>query len=265
MATVAQLSDPYANFMLGPRRGLNVCTLCFNLTDGYGRCYACAHGGLWLDAMLAISYSVAGEQLHHALAIYKRGSGSVARRFELGLAAVLWRFASEHERCLSGAARVPGFTLVTTVPSSRPGADGPHVLDGIVSSLVGPLQDRYARVLRRTAVEMEPHRFSVEKFACTRDLRGASVLLIDDTWTTGANAQSAAAALKSAGAGAVAALVIGRHVNRGWRNNDRHLRALPLPFDWTRCALCDHPPREPPPPAPPSAAPVMSSQPLGPP
>ena len=64
------------------------------------------------------------------------------------------------------------------------------------------------------------------------------MLLIDDTWTTGANAQAAAAALKAAGAARVAGAVIGRHLNRGWHHNDRRIRSLPHPFDWSRCALC---------------------------
>ena len=63
------------------------------------------------------------------------------------------------------------------------------------------------------------------------------MLLIDDTWTTGANAQSAAAALKSAGASKIAALVIGRHLHRDWSENDRRLKALRSPFDWDACAL----------------------------
>ena len=75
--------------------------------------------------------------------------------------------------------------------------------------------------------------------ACAIVTKPLSVLLIDDTWTTGANAQSAAAALKAAGAQRVAALVIGRYVNREWSDNDRQLRNLPQPFDWGRCALCD--------------------------
>ena len=53
-----------------------------------------------------------------------------------------------------------------------------------------------------------------------------------------ANAQSAAAALKLGGAGPVAAVVIGRHLNRGWGVNDRRLNRLPTPFDWGRCVLC---------------------------
>jgi len=72
-----------------------------------------------------------------------------------------------------------------------------------------------------------------------RELDGESVLLIDDTWTTGASAQSAAAALKAAGAGAVAAIVVGRHVNRDWHDNDDRLKKLAGRFEWTRCVWCD--------------------------
>ena len=85
---------------------------------------------------------------------------------------------------------------------------------------------------------MTAHRFDLERYEALADLRWHSVLLIDDTWTTGANAQSSAAALRAAGAGPVAAVVIGRHVNREWHRNDRRLRELERPFSWSRCALC---------------------------
>jgi hypothetical protein len=42
---------------------------------------------------------------------------------------------------------------------------------------------------------------------------GADVLVVDDTWVSGGSAQSAAVALKLAGARRVAIVVIGRHVN----------------------------------------------------
>ena len=65
-----------------------------------------------------------------------------------------------------------------------------------------------------------------------------AVLLIDDTWTTGANAQSAAAALKRRAPAKVGAVVIGRHVTREWRENDRRLSALAGQFQWDECPLC---------------------------
>jgi hypothetical protein len=238
MPTVSELSAPYGNFMLGPRRGPDVCSACFNLIDRSGRCYGCERGPGGLDAMAPISYSVGGEQLHHALAGYKRLSGNPARQFQMELAAVLWRYLAAHERCLALAAGVDAFAIVTTVPSSQTERATTHPLPLLVADLVGPARERYVRLLERTGRPAPPHRFSIGKYAAREDLAGRPVLLIDDTWTTGANAQSAAAALKATGAGSVAAVVIGRFVNRGWHHNDRHLRDLAQPFDWNRCALC---------------------------
>jgi orotate phosphoribosyltransferase len=62
------------------------------------------------------------------------------------------------------------------------------------------------------------------------------VLLIDDTWTTGGSVQAAACALKHAGARRVGVVVIGRHINREYGENDERLRELP-PFSWDTCAV----------------------------
>jgi hypothetical protein len=241
MPTVAELSAPYGNVLLAPQPGPGVCEICFNLTDGYERCYACAHGGRWLDAVVPISYSVGGEQLHHALVSYKRTLEPVATRFTVQLAAVLWRFLSIHERCISQTLGVPAFLSVTTVPSNDPTRDAEHPLHRLVGQLVGPTRTRFRRLLVRSAHPVQPHRFDVDRYQTTTQLTNEPVLLIDDTWTTGANAQSAAAALKRAGAGPVAAVVIGRHLNRGWGSNDRQLNRLPKAFDWERCVRCQRP------------------------
>ncbi|MGH2894828.1 MAG: hypothetical protein ACRDPM_16410 [Solirubrobacteraceae bacterium] len=200
MPSFVELSASYANFMLGPRPGPDACACCFDLTDGGTRCYHCSHDAAWIDAMAPISYSIGGEQLHHALAGYKRYAGTTARYFTVGLAAVLWRHLAEHESCLAEAAAVGSFDVVTTVPSSDRARDETHPLHTLVGELVKPLQPRYARLLRRTEAAVTAHRFGAERYAASTGLGGRAVLLIDDTWTTGANAQSAAAALKAAGA-----------------------------------------------------------------
>jgi predicted phosphoribosyltransferase len=238
MPTVGELTALYENFMLGPRPGVGVCTTCFNLTNGYSVCYACAHGEAALDAFAPVSYSIAREQLHHALASYKRLTGEVARRLGAELAAVLWRYLEQHEQCVARAAGAAGFEIVATVPSGDRERDQHHPLRWIVGELVGPTRGRHERLLHRSQVDVQPREFNPARYEATRRLDGQAVLLIDDTWTTGANAQSAAVVLKSAGAGPVGAVVIGRHLNREWRENDRRLRALARPFDWTRCALC---------------------------
>jgi predicted amidophosphoribosyltransferase len=241
MPTVRELSGLYENFLISPRSGCGVCTTCFNLTLGYTRCYACTQRQSVLDVVAPISYSVAGEQLHHALASYKRLEGEVARRLRAELASVLWRYLAKHERCVARAADTAGFELVTTVPSSDRDRDEHHPLHRMVGDLVGPARERYDRLLRRSNHNGSAREFDPRKYTATRSLDGGSVLLIDDTWTTGANAQSAAAALKQAGAGMVGAIVIGRHLNREWRENDRRLRGIARPFDWSRCARCAEP------------------------
>ena len=154
--------------MLSPRRGPDVCATCFNFTAGYDRCYACAHGRPVLDAMAPISYSVAREQLHHALASYKRLDGDVARQLGAVLAAVLWRFLAEHERCVARAAGTRGFDLVTTVPSGDCDRDERHPLRWVVGELVGPTRDRHQRLLRRTRAEVRPRTFDEQRFEATR-------------------------------------------------------------------------------------------------
>jgi predicted amidophosphoribosyltransferase len=238
MPTVGELTALYGNFMLGPRPGPGVCATCFDLTDRYALCYRCASHAAVLDAFAPISYSIAREQLHHALASYKRLSGDVARRLQAELAAVLWRYLDQHENCFARAAGTERFDLVTTVPSSDRARDRQHPLRRLVSEMVAPTRTRHERLLERSEADVQPRTFDPAKFMPTRRLRGEPVLLVDDMWTTGASARSAAVALKAAGAGPVAAVVIGRHVNREWQENDRRLRALPRPFDWTCCALC---------------------------
>jgi predicted phosphoribosyltransferase len=143
---------------------------------------------------------------------------------------------------LAHAAGTDRFELVTIVPSGNRFRDERHPLRWIVGELVGPTRDRHERLLQRSEADVRPRAFSPEKFAVTRPIDGRSVLLIDDTWTTGASAQSAAAALKAAGAGRTAVVVIGRHLNREWHENDRRLRGIARPFDWSKCVVCAEPP-----------------------
>jgi predicted amidophosphoribosyltransferase len=170
------------------------------------------------------------------LAAYKRAADPFVPDAFVELAAILWRFLERHETCVAAAAGVERFDLVTTVPSGDRERDARHPLRRIVGDLVGPVRDRHERVLRRTTAAVAPRRFEARRFAATRALDGSSVLLIDDTWTSGASAQSAAAALVAAGAGRVGAVVIGRHLNPGWRQNRTRLTALGDGFDFEICA-----------------------------
>lgn len=141
MPTVAELSDPYANFMRNPLPpdAEGVCRICLTFTSGYDTCYRCGHQQVFADRVLPISYSVHFGQLHTALAGYKRSDQErVARTFRLELAAVLWRFLVNHEQCLAAAVGVHEFDLVTTVPSSSRERDVSHPLREMVGVMVEP-------------------------------------------------------------------------------------------------------------------------------
>ena len=233
MPTVAELSAPYGNVLLAPQHGPGVCEICFNLTDGYERCYACAHGGHW--ARRGRLRSPTASAASSCTTCWSRTNGRRGlsqQHFTVQLAAVLWRFGSAHEQCISRVAR-----RCRRSRSSRPSPPMTPTRDGEGpaaparrASSSSPTRRRFRRLLVRsrtsacnrtgsTSTAIEP----------TAQLTDEPVLLIDDTWTTGANAQSAAAALKRAGAGPVAAVVIGRHLNRRWGSNDRQLNGLPQP------------------------------------
>jgi predicted amidophosphoribosyltransferase len=228
----------YEEVMLTPRAGFGVCRDCFNLTRGFDRCFACSHLEHALDAIAPISYSVAREPLNAALAGYKRHEGADAKRLAGDLALILDRFLADHEDCLAREAGIGGFDLVTTVPSSDRVRDETHPLRLLVGELSRVTSARHRRMLRRSSTRCIHRRFDRRRFEPMTSLSGERVLLVDDTWTTGANAQSAAVALKDAGASRVAVVVIGRHLNRYWHQNDLRLRKLARPFDWGQCALC---------------------------
>jgi predicted amidophosphoribosyltransferase len=238
------VGDRAAPLLIPPRHGRAVCTHCFNFTRGYRCCYACAsahrdlHGVDPIAATVPISYSVGTEALHHLLADYKRSSGFVAERASRILASVLQRFLVEHEQCVAAAAQVDEFDVVTVVPSSDPGRDETQPLRRIVGELVDATRSRHVRLLRPTGRSAAPHKLDAGRFEALNRTEAARVLLIDDTWTTGASARSAAAALRAAGARAVAVVVIGRHVNREWHENDRRLQSLAGGFEWSRCPVC---------------------------
>jgi len=241
MPTVAEISDPLANVMLSPAlaRG-ELCATCWTPIDGrFARCYVCSRQPAHLAAVLPVAYSVGGEQFHLTLRAYKDGSTPALRdRLTVQLAAVLWRFLRRHEPHLVASAGVERFTRITTVPSHSPARDEERVrLRQLVGELCGQTRDRYARLLFATGRGTPDRRVEPDRYEATADLGGEPVLLVDDTWTTGSRAQSAAIALQAAGAGPVALVVLGRHINRSFGDNDRRLRALPQPFDWSRCVF----------------------------
>jgi hypothetical protein len=149
--------------------------------------------------------------------------------------ALLLAFLADHGPCVWQRAGMPPPDLLTVVPTGA-GRPGPHPL----LRLVWP----YLR-LPGCSLALRPGRqgrdLDLDRFQVLGRPAGASVLLLDDTWVSGASAQSAAAALKLAGARHVAVIVLGRHVNPADAASAPLLAGLAAArYDPSACAV--HPP-----------------------
>ncbi|MFE4966251.1 hypothetical protein [Streptomyces sp. NPDC056660] len=131
---------------------------------------------------------------------------------------------------------MPRFDVVTTVPSTSGRLT--HPLRAMVADMVGTTRGRHRDLLRATPKAADLGRTASSGRYTASALWGEHVLLVDDTWTTGNHVQSAAAALKSAGAGAVAVVVLGRHLNRDYEATAAHIEQARLRrFSWDVCPV----------------------------
>lgn len=142
------------------------------------------------------------------------------------LLALLLVFLREHGACGWRSAGFGRPSHVAVVPTAR-GRPGVHPLRRLITPYLGwPWAELAARPDQRER-DLDPDRFDAAP------VPDARVLLVDDTWTTGASAQSAAMALRRAGARSVATVVIGRHVGQS------ALDLAAMPFRMDSCAVHD--------------------------
>lgn len=204
-----------------PEPGPGVCASCRGpARRGFTRCYHCMmHAevapGLLADVVAPVACAPKGSRLATDLWLYKSGRPGAGEAGAALLAMLLVFLHDEGPRIWRRAgAAAPDCACV--VPSGR-GRPGPHPLQALARGCLAlpwaalaarPGSDPWARLL-------DPGRFRVP---CP--VTGAAVLLLDDTWTSGGTAQSAAVALKRAGARSVALVVLGRHLQAApaWRN-----------------------------------------------
>lgn len=194
--------------------GPGCCAVCRGpARPGFRRCYQCAlhrrdAAGMLAEIVVPVSYSVAGTGCARALWLYKSDAPDrdAARR---ALRAALLVFLHDHGHCVWTRARMAAPTHVAVVPSGR-GRPGTHPLRTLVQPY---LALPWAELAVWAGQPVQPRDLDPGRFRARARLAGASVLLLDDTWTSGSSAQSAAIALKRAGARWVAVVTLGRHVN----------------------------------------------------
>ena len=228
----------------GPPRPA-VCALCRGpVRPGFARCYQCARHdllgrGLLADAVVPISYAVKGTAFAASLWRYKSWPTPSAAA-QTSMLALLLAFLHDHGACVWRHAGMPTPGRLAVVPTGC-GRPGPHPLLALAAPYLRLPVTRL--VIRPGEQGRDPN---VNRFSAERTGPGASVLLLEDTWVSGASAQSAAAALKRAGARHVAVVVLGRHVDPADRLGALlAARLTPAPYNAAKCAVHTGPKLEP--------------------
>lgn len=224
----------FRNPLIG--RGL-ACEVCSAPIEGQAtRCDPCArHRGVWpsqlADIVVPLSYAGArNPQARQDLWLYKNSDHAEVSRLALNrLSYLVWYALVHHGPCLETTMGPVG--VITSVPSGKAGRrpDG-HPLEQLTFYPTRPTRVHLVR--NRDAVErvIDPDSIEVTGSFAVKDQH---VLVIDDTWTTGASTQAAAIALRRAGAARVSIVVIGRWLNTNWGPTDQFLRARPADELWS--------------------------------
>lgn len=243
MPTVGELAALLETSMQNPAQpGPGICPICRGFpNEDWATDVGCGANPNHLDAVVPISYAPGAGQLHTALRHYKDDPREAIRsRFHLQLASVLWLFLDAHEVCVAKAAKgsAPAFDVVCVVPSKARDRDERRAgLRTLLGRTCQHTAERFERLLIPTDRGSSEREYDPDRYEATRRVDGEHVLLIDDTWTSGASAQNSGYALKAAGAASVGFVAIGRYVRRDWADHGARLDALPKPFDWDTCAV----------------------------
>ena len=196
--------------------GPGICRICCGAILGhYEECWSCRQIeerlGQPLTPITPISLAVDGTPVYTALKQYKGHHEPTARRQQLRLAGLIGIFLRHHTRCIA----VEGFDAVAAVPSLQ-GRDGLHPLVTTLG-LIGSLRPAIINALSPGTGRVARNSPSMDAYLTRHDLVvDRRILLVDDTYTTGAHLHSAAASLISAGAREIYPLVVGRRQNRAW-------------------------------------------------
>lgn len=208
---------------------------------GYSTCYRCdgyiAREGQLSDRRGFITYALAGAQSGANMYRYKDEvpPPAATRMMTLLLAVTL----TKHLACAAHPSHGP-VTAWTTVPSLSGRAR--HPLPGIARPFLRtlPWVDLRAAANARNARELQ-----LENYVTTSEgspPRGQHVLLLDDTWVTGSNPESAAGALKRDGAAAVTSLVVARWLDASRGATKEFIKShVTQDFDPLVCPFTGHP------------------------
>ncbi len=166
------------------------------------------------------------------------GQRAVRAQSSLRVISILCHFLWLHRTCIAESAG-DDWSAITGVPSSTDRGADQHPLIRALQR-VPSAYDEYEDLLERGPTSIGHNRASDTGYVVRhpeRDLTGKRVLLIDDTFTSGARSQSAASALALAGAEVVAIVVIGRVIDPRWSGEEYWAERRAQDFSFDTCCV----------------------------
>jgi predicted amidophosphoribosyltransferase len=248
MPTDVEITSPKISIFVpvAPATTEGVCEVCHNATvtgdlgTYYPRCWNCRSlpsGSVRTIVPISLVHT-SESQLYASLRDYKSESEHLSEGVRadhaLLLAATLQRFLRIHRSHIENTAGV-AWDTIQVVPSSRPGRTE-HPLEAVIRRTI--FGEDLERLLTRTAEPIAHNEPNSAAFAPVGEVQGRRVLIVDDTFTTGARVQSVAGALSRAGAIPVAAVPIGRVIDTNRPEKEEFWRAQrAVAFDFDTCCL----------------------------
>ena len=216
------------------------CVMCRTPVAGWDRCWACnerrkTHGADLADRVGLLTYAIEGSQSAHTMHRYKDNPAQNAplRVVQLLAATALML----HNDCLTSVAGAP-LTSWAVVPSLR-GRSGTHPLRNIVAPFINGTELQVTAGTATGSRTTDPSLFRVGPIKPR-----SHVLIIDDTWASGAHAQSLALTMRAAGATRISALILARWLRPGFAQNKQFIsdrltsRYDPRLCPWTAIGTC---------------------------
>ena len=213
----------------------------------YTLCYQCnqhQYAGVPLATVVApLTYALKNTQAMTDVYRYKDESlpPSVRNASLSRLGRLMYESMSRHLGCFRELSDAP--LVIASVPSTSLQRKGSHPFDDIKSMFGDGFT--HARVdyvgaggARNDRRRLQPELFAVDD----SEVRGAHVLLLDDSWVSGGHAQSVAAALRNAGAAQVDIVVLARVLDPNFTETAAYIRDRPpAPFDPNICPITGRP------------------------
>jgi predicted amidophosphoribosyltransferase len=226
------------------------CPHCFGATfEGAVTCQNCAgYADLdgWtmhhvIDLVVPITYSP-DNGLESLLHRYKWSDPGERRdRFGSAIASMLYTFLARHGACLEADGPID-FAVVVPPTKDRGWKPLRYAIERRIR-VDWPLPWRFDLVTKIGAERPGRGHMRPDLYGLTDsdEVDGQSILVVDDTWTSGSTMASVAQLLKAAGAARVVGVPIGRQVHGSTFGNSQALydAAQNTPWSESRCLVCE--------------------------